>query len=51
MASVDSLEALLATLPAQATDGAALDTAMDRVQAALVDLNDRVYDTFVRGVV
>lgn len=51
MPSVDALEALLATLPAQASDGHALDAAMDRVQTALADLNQRVYDTFVRGVV
>jgi len=51
MPSVDALEQLLATLPAQASDGQALDAAMDRVQTALADLNQRVYDTFVRGVV
>lgn len=51
MPSVDALEALLRTLPADAADGAALDRAMDQVQGALADLNTRVYDTFVRGVV
>jgi len=51
MPAVDAIESLLSTLPSQATDGRALDAAMDRVQAALADLNHRVYDTFVRGVV
>lgn len=51
MPSVDALEALLRTLPAEAADGAALDRAMDQVQIALSELNTRVYDTFVRGVV
>lgn len=47
--AIDALEALLATLPSQATDGGALDAAMDRVQAALEELNMRVYETFVDG--
>ena len=47
--AVDQLESLLATLPAQANDGVALDAAMDRVQAALADLNTCVYETFVSG--
>jgi len=47
--AVDELDALLATLPAQANDGVALDAAMDRVQMALSDLNMRVYETFVSG--
>lgn len=47
--AVDALEALLATLPSQATDGGALDAAMDRVQAALDELNMRIYETFVSG--
>ncbi|MEQ1699927.1 MAG: alpha-E domain-containing protein [Ilumatobacteraceae bacterium] len=51
MPAVDALEALLRTLPAEAADGAALDRAMDQVQIALADLNTRVYDTFVRGMV
>lgn len=51
MPAVDALEALLRTLPAEAADGAALDRAMDQVQVALGDLNSRVYDTFVRGMV
>ena len=49
MQAVDALEALLETLPAQATDGVALDAAMDKVQAALEDLSNTVYDTFVSG--
>jgi len=48
--AVDQLDDLLATLPAEATDGAALDRAMDRVQMALSDLNTRVYETFVSGM-
>jgi uncharacterized alpha-E superfamily protein len=51
MPAVDALEQLLATLPAQASDGHALDAAMDTVQESLADLNQRVYDTFVRGMV
>lgn len=51
MPQVDAMEALLRTLPAEAADGAALDRAMDQVQIALDELNTRVYDTFVRGVV
>ncbi len=47
--AIDALEALLATLPSQATDGGALDGAMDRVQAALDELNMRIYETFVSG--
>jgi len=47
---VDALDLLLHELAAaDATDGEALDTAMDRVQAALAALNDRVTGTFVRG--
>ena len=49
--AVDTLEDLLRTLPAEASDGQALDLAMEQVQAALADLNTLVYDTFVRGVV
>lgn len=49
--SVDAIEALLDTLPSQATDGKELDRAMERVQEALADLNECVYDTFVRVVV
>ena len=45
--AVDALEGLLANLHAHATDGVALDAAMDQVQAALADLNMRVYETFV----
>ena len=51
MPAVDAIESLLATMPAQATDGRALDAAMEDVQAALADLNVCVYDTFVRGAV
>ncbi len=47
--SVDALDRLLAGLQADAGDGAALDAAMDQVQAALARLNDAVYDTFVRA--
>jgi uncharacterized alpha-E superfamily protein len=46
---VDELETLLANLSAHAHDGVALDAAMDRVQAALDDLNALVYKSFVSG--
>lgn len=49
--SVDELERLLRTLPSQATDGHALDTAMDLVQVALGAVHTSVHDTFVRGMV
>ena len=48
--AVDALDALLANLPAAATDGSALDQSMDQVQLALAELNRRVYSTFVDGV-
>ena len=49
--AVDALEALLANLPATATDGTALDQSMDQLQLALADLDSCVYDTFVNEVV
>ena len=51
LSAVDEIEALLATLPADAADGRALDLAMERVQGALAALNDSVYDSFVRVAV
>ena len=49
MPAVDALGALLSTLPALATDGEALDAAMDRVQIALENLNKSVHDAFMSG--
>jgi uncharacterized alpha-E superfamily protein len=53
MSAVDALDALLvrlhAGLRAFGGDGEELDAAMDEVQVALADLNDVVYDTFVRA--
>jgi len=49
--AADALEQLLRTVPAQATDGRALDLAMDQVQIALGAVHATVYDTFVRGMV
>jgi uncharacterized alpha-E superfamily protein len=48
---VDGVEAVLSTIPAQASDGVALDHAMDEVQLALAAVHQRVYDTFVLGMV
>lgn len=48
--AVEELDALLRELPADAADGGALDTAMDRVQLELAALNDRVHSAFVRGM-
>ena len=45
----DAVDALLATVSADAADGGALDAAMDRVQLALGDLHDIVQQTFVRA--
>lgn len=50
-AEVDALDSMLATLSAHATDGEALDMAMERVQEALAALNQRVYETFVGAAV
>jgi uncharacterized alpha-E superfamily protein len=49
--AVDEVDAVLASITAEARDGHALDTAMDRVQLALAGVHDRVYDAFIRGVV
>lgn len=49
--AVDAINALLETLPSQASDGRELDRAMERVQEALADVNECVYNTFVRVVV
>ncbi|MDO8362986.1 MAG: alpha-E domain-containing protein [Actinomycetota bacterium] len=48
--AVDELDGLLSGLPAQATDGRALDLAMDQVQLALDALHGCVHDAFMRGV-
>ncbi|MEI8241437.1 MAG: alpha-E domain-containing protein [Actinomycetota bacterium] len=53
MSAVDALDALLVRLHlglrAFGGDGEELDAAMDEVQVVLADLNDVVYDTFVRA--
>jgi len=51
MPAADAVVDLLATVPAHASDGRALDLAMDQVQVALATVHSRVYDTFVRGMV
>jgi uncharacterized alpha-E superfamily protein len=47
--AVAAIEHSLASVRADAGDGAALDAAMDHVQLALANLNDAVYDAFVRA--
>ena len=47
--AVDDVERALAPTLDVADDGAALDDAMDRVQATLAQLNDMVRETFVRA--
>lgn len=47
--ALDDIERSLATVRADAGDGAALDEAMDQVQLALGRLNDTVFDVFVRA--
>lgn len=47
--SVDRVDALLAALPEDADDGAALDAAMDAVQVALGAVNDAVATAFLRS--
>jgi len=49
MPSADAVQRLLSGLRADAGDGAALDAAMDQVQAALAALNDAVFAAFVRA--
>jgi uncharacterized alpha-E superfamily protein len=49
LAAAASIEELLAGLPTDAHDGAVLDAAMDRVQVALEELNNVVFDAFVRA--
>lgn len=51
LAAVDGLSTVLGSIPAQASDGVALDAAMDEVQVSLAALHRCVYDTFVLGVV
>lgn len=48
-AAADRVSALLADLPTIADDGAALDAALDDVQAGLAAMNDAVADAFVRS--
>jgi uncharacterized alpha-E superfamily protein len=46
---VDAVDDALQQVRPVADDGEALDRAMERVQAALAELSDRVSDAFVRG--
>lgn len=47
--AVDAIELSLASVRADAGDGAALDAAMDLVQLALARVNDAVFDAFMRA--
>ncbi|CAM9507337.1 unnamed protein product [Phaeothamnion confervicola] len=47
--AVDVIDEVLATLPTDAGDGAALDAAMDRVQVALASLSDDITTAFTAG--
>jgi uncharacterized alpha-E superfamily protein len=47
LGSVDALDALLASLPTRADDGASLDASMEDVQSALIDVSSSVTDAFV----
>jgi uncharacterized alpha-E superfamily protein len=47
--AVDAIERSLASVRADAGDGAALDAAMDLVQLALARVNDAVFDAFMRA--
>ncbi len=47
--AVDAIELSIASVRADAGDGAALDAAMDLVQLALARVNDAVFDAFMRA--